>query len=101
MVWKRGHTRAGQPRRQRIYLAARGAVDDACLSPMPSEDLLELALQRPSRKHAVEKVGPIEGPNELQWVAERQLSGDVTPDPRRGRRGECVKACPRQQIAEP
>ena len=101
VVRERRHTDAGQPRRKRIDLAARRAVDDARLAAMAREDLLELPLQRGPRKRAIEQVRPIERADELQRVSERELCRDVAPDARGRGRGERVKAGARQQLPQP
>ena len=52
--------RLGQPRRMRVDVLARGAVDDARLAAMSFEHVEDLALDRASRQHTVEQIGPIE-----------------------------------------
>ena len=91
---------ARQPSRKRIDLLPREAVDDARLGAMAAEHLLQLALQRGPGQHAVEKVGPVERSDELRWIVQRELCGDIAPDPRRGRRGVGMEANARKQLPQ-
>jgi hypothetical protein len=52
--------RGREPRRQRVHLAPRRAVDDAGIAAMARENLLELCLEARARHHAVDEIRPIE-----------------------------------------
>ncbi len=101
MIGKRGDAFTCQPRRQRVHLAPRGAVDDAALLPVPRQNIEELAFQSPPRQHAVQQVRTIEGSDDLDRIAQAQLRGDVAADP--GRRGGRVRVHTRsgQQFPQP
>ena len=58
----------GQPRRQRIDLTPRRAVDDARLAAVTREDVEQLALQIRAREDAVEEIRPVERADELDVV---------------------------------
>src|SRR5207302_10349653 len=79
MIRRRRQARAGQPCAERVDLAARDAVDDARLTAVARDNLLELPLQRAARERAVQQVRPVEGADQLQRIAQRELRGDVAP----------------------
>ena len=68
---------------------------------MPLEDVLELPLQRPSRKRAIDEIRPIERADELDGIVQRELTRNIAPDARRCRRGVRVKADAGQQLPQP
>ena len=51
------HTALAQPRRERVDLAARRAVDDPRLAAVAGEDVEQLPLQSRARQHAVDRFG--------------------------------------------
>ena len=91
----------GEPRRQRIDLLSRRAVDDARFAAVSLEDVEELPLQRRSRQDAVEQVRPIEGADQLDRIAQRELRADVAAHARRGRRGIRVDSDAGQELTQP
>src|SRR5689334_16368918 len=101
MVRPRAHTFALQPRRERVYLLARRAVDDAGLAAMTRQYFLDLRLQVGAREHAIRKVRSIERSDQLDRILQRELRRDVAADARRRRGGERVQADARQQRAQP
>ena len=81
----------GEPRRERIDLLSRRAVDDTGFAVVPLEDVEELTLQQRSREDAVEEVRPIEGANQLDRIAAARVAcrcrGARAQSPSRCRRG--------------
>src|SRR6476646_2959724 len=67
---------------------------------MTTHHVLNLLLDRGPRDHAIQEVGPVEGPDQLDGRFETELRQDVSPDARRCRRGERVKAHRRPALAE-
>ena len=91
----------GQPRRERIHLAARRAVDDARLAAMAGEHLDELLLERGARKRAIDQVRAIERTDELDRVLEAELRRDVAPHARRRGRRVGVQADAGKKLPQP
>ena len=75
--------------RDRIDLAARGAVNDARFVLVPVEDLADLVEHRVPPLGAVNQIRAIERPDQDRSVAQRQLLNDVESNllGRRGREG--------------
>src|SRR6185503_1462182 len=100
MVRQRRNTDAAQPRRQRVDLAPRRAVDDPRLPAPAVENLQQLTLERAPRQRAVQQVRTIERSDELERIPQRQLGADVPPHARGRRRSERVQADAGQQLPE-
>ena len=60
VVRARTNAARGEPCGQRVDLAARRAIDDACLIPMTRDDVLQLPLEAGARQDAVDEVRTIE-----------------------------------------
>ena len=90
-----------EPRRQRIDLLSRRAVDDARLAAVALEHVEELPLQRRSRQDAVEEVRPIEGADQLDRIVQPELRADVATHARRRRRGIGVDSDAGQELTQP
>src|SRR5205807_747343 len=80
MVRRRAQAGLDEPRRERLHLAARRAVDDARFAVMAREDVGQLAMQVAAPQDAIGQVRTIERSDEQERLGEPELGGDVAAD---------------------
>ena len=100
VVWAGEQSLGGESGGQPLGLLSRDAVDDGGLAPMAAENGERLGDPVSPRHDTIDEVGAVERADQLHWIAEVKLPGDVGANLRGGGGGERVDARGGEAVSE-